>query len=256
MPQPDCRRAALLLGALLAAGGCSTAPRTSADAAGSAIVQRSLNAAQLLLERGRPEEALVEAQRAVRADPRNGRARIAEAQALSALGRANEAGVAFERAAVLAPGDAVVLNAWGSWMCGAGKHIEALDAFARALQDPTYRTPVQALANAGSCAAEAGRLETAEMNFRAALGMQPRHAQSLVGMARIELKRGNALGARGFLQRREALAPLAQSELMLGMEIEDAAGDRRAVERYRQQLSAPPRAGSADPSTATGSSKQ
>jgi tetratricopeptide (TPR) repeat protein len=107
----------------------------------------------------------------------------------------------------------------------------------------------QALANAGSCAYRAGRDRTAELNFRAALGLAPTQAQSLTGMAQLEHRRGDVLKARAFLQRREALAPLGPGELALGIEIETAAGDDRAAERYRKQL-----ADLAGPANAAGSS--
>jgi type IV pilus assembly protein PilF len=129
-----------------------------------------------------------------------------------------------------------VLNAFGAWLCRAGRTDEALKAFSDAIADEAYRQPTQALANAGSCAAEAGRDDQAELNFRAALTLAPQQAQALAGMARLEHRRGDALKARAFLQRRESVAPLTASELALAIEIETAAGDARAAARYRNQL--------------------
>jgi len=151
------------------------------------------------------------------------------------------------RALALAPQDGIVLNARGVWLCRQGQTKAGLDLLGRAIEDPSYRLPMQALANAGSCALQEGLLPTAELNFRAALGLAPEHAQSLVGMAHVELKQGDALGARAFLQRREALAPLAPAELALAVQIEETAGDARAAARYRSQLNAVERT-PADPS--------
>ena len=76
-------------------------------------------------------------------------------------------------------------------------------------------------------------------------------------MARLEHRRGDALKARAFLQRREAVAPLTAPELALAIEIETAAGDARAAARYRNQLAtlAAEVEASSSPSD-TGSSKQ
>lgn len=223
----------------------------------SAVALRSINAAQALLDRGKAEEALREADAAVKASPGSARARVMLGTVQAALGRDAEAGEAFARAMRLAPGDGGVLNAHAAWLCRNGRVDEALKAFSDATLDPDYRMPEQALANAGSCAAEAGRMAMAELNFRAALGLAPTDAQSLAGMARLEQARGDLLNARAFLQRREAVGPLGPGELALAIQIETQAGDRRAAERYRERLAALAASATseASPST-TGSSRQ
>ena len=236
MRRPD-RWVAIGLAALVL-GGCAGGPSTrqSGHSATSPIAQRSVNTAQALLDRGDAEGALVEAERAVRADARSAQARVAKGAVLEALGRGLEAGDEYAEALRLSPGSGPVLNAYGAWLCRAGRTDEALKAFSEAIADEAYRQPTQALANAGTCAAEAGRIDQAEFNFRAALTLSPQSAQALAGMARLEHRRGEFLKARAFLQRREAVAPLTAPELALGIEIETAAGDARSAERYRNQL--------------------
>lgn len=246
--------------ALLALGGCaSTAPTRNADAASppSAIAQRSINAAQALIDQGDAQAALEEARKAIRADDDSAQARVVHGAALEALGRGLEAGEDYRAAVRLAPSSGPVLNAYGAWLCRSGRIDEALKAFTDATADEAYRQPTQALANAGSCAAEAGRDAQAELNFRAALAFEPRSAQALTGMAKLEHRRGDALRARAFLQRREALAPLTAPELALAIEIESAAGDDRAAERYRTQLATLAAEVEAAPSSSvSGSSRQ
>lgn len=242
MRRPEHRRFVVLLAALpLALAGCASAPSSNAKRgapAESAVAQRSINAAQGLLDQGDAAGALAQAELALRADPRSALAHLARAQALEALGRAEDAGRDVQRAHALAPRDGAVLNAYGAWLCRNGDAKQAMQRFIDALADERYTRPAQALANAGSCAASAGWTEQAELNFRAALGLAPGDAQSLVGMAKLEHGRGDHLRARAFLQRREALAPLMAAELMLAIEIETAAGDPRAAQRYRDQLAA------------------
>ena len=260
MRRPD-RLLPLVLSALVLAG-CASAPAPRSGGAEAArqtspIAQRSINAAQALLERGDAAGALVEAELAVKSDSRSAPARVMRGTALEALGRGLEAGEDYKQALRLSPGNGPVLNAYGAWLCRAGRTDEALKAFSDAIADEAYRQPTQALANAGSCAAEAGRDEQAEFSFRAALTLAPQHAQALSGMARLEHRRGDALKARAFLQRREAVAPLTAPELALAIEIETAAGDARAAARYRNQLAtlAAEVEASSSPSD-TGSSKQ
>jgi type IV pilus assembly protein PilF len=260
MRRPD-RLLHLLLAALVLAGCAATpAPRAGGSEAAhhtSPIAQRSINTAQALLARGDAAGALVEAELAVKADSRSALARIMRGTALEALGRGLEAGDDYKQAVRLSPGSGPVLNAYGAWLCRAGRIDEALKAFSDAIADESYRQPTQALANAGSCAAEAGRDEQAEFNLRAALTLAPENAQALSGMARLEHRRGDALKARAFLQRREAVAPLAAPELALAIEIETAAGDARAAARYRNQLATlAAEVEASSPPSDTGSSRQ
>lgn len=237
MRRPEPRLAVVLLALLpLALAGCASTPAPS-QATGSAVAQRSINAAQELLDQGDAEAALAEASAAVRADPRNALAHLARSQALEALGRGEEAARDLQRAFTLAPKSGPVLNAYGAWLCRNGRAEEAMQRFVEALADEAYARPAQAMANAGSCAASVGWVERAELNFRAALALAPNDAQSLLGMAKLEHDRGDHLRARAFLQRREALAPLTAPELVLAIAIEEAAGDARAAARYRKQLS-------------------
>lgn len=260
MRRPD-RLLHLLLAALVLAG-CASAPAPRAAGRDtphhtSPIAQRSINAAQALLERGDAAGALVEAELAVKSDSRSAQARVMRGTALEALGRGLEAGDDYKQALRLSPSSGPVLNAYGAWLCRAGRTDEALKAFSDAIADEAYRQPTQALANAGSCASEAGRDEQAEFNFRSALTLAPQQAQALSGMARLEHRRGDALKARAFLQRREAVAPLTAPELALAIEIETAAGDARAAARYRNQLATlAAEVEASSPPSDTGSSKQ
>ena len=251
-------RLVLLAVALLAAVGCAGGPpERQGRPSTSALAQRSINVAQALLDRGDAEGALEQARIAVRTDGRNAQARVVRGLALDALGRGLEAGEDYRAALELAPGSGPVLNAYAAWLCRVGRIDEALEAFSRAITDEAYRQPVQALGNAGACALGAGREAQAEVNLRAALQLEPRHAQSLMGMAQLEHRRGDALRARAFLQRREAIAPLSAPELALAIDIETAAGDARAAQRYRNQLAALARElEAARPSSGSGSSRQ
>lgn len=53
---------------------------------------------------------------------------------------------------------------------------------------------------------------------------------------RLQYRQGNFLGARAFVQRREALGEVGADMLELATAIEEGAGDRAAAERYRSRL--------------------
>ncbi len=255
MRRPDATArvlSAVACATLLAA--CATSPRPTHGLGGNPIALRSINAAQELLERGALEQALEQARIARDADPRSVRAHVAEGQVLEAMGRTEAAGESLAKALALGPADGVALNARGTWLCRQGATREGLALLGKAIEDPAYRNPVQALSNAGNCALRADLLPTAELNFRAALGLAPNDARSLVGMAHAKLKQGDALGARAFLQRREALGPLAASELELAIRIDEGAGDARAAGRYRAQLATAVSEGAAPNSKTPGES--
>lgn len=255
LPLKAFRGAAVLL-ALGLLSACASSPSKQQVGGTTAVSQRSVNAAQSLLDRGDAAGALEQARIALQADPRNTHAMVLSGEVLETLGKPTEAAELFERAAKLAPANGPIQNAYGAWLCRNGRSNEGLQAFAKALEDDAYRSPGQALANAGTCALTSGQLDLAESNFRAALGIAPNDVQSLAGMASVEQQRGNALGARAFLQRREALGPLSGAELQLGIEIETAAGDVRAARKYQDQLTAQAELGAVQKPSESGSFRQ
>lgn len=152
------------------------------------------------------------------------------------LGRVDEAGVLYRKAAELAPGQGDVLNNYGAWLCGNGHPAEALVWFDRALADSGYAARADALANAGGCALDAGQRERAESDLRQALALAPGNAYALASMARNEFLHGRYFEARAFCERRLAAAPATASVLQLAIEIEERLGDGSAASRYQQRL--------------------
>lgn len=146
------------------------------------------------------------------------------------------AGELYRKAAELAPKQGDVLNNYGAWLCGNGHPAEALVWFDRALADPAYAARVDALANAGGCALDAGQLERAERDLRQALALAPDNPYALESMARSEYARGRYFQARAFYQRRLAAAPATVSVLQIAIQIEERLGDRSAAGRYQQRL--------------------
>ena len=151
-------------------------------------------------------------------------------------GRTAEAGSYYQRAAELAPKDGGALNNYGAWLCGNGRAAESLAWFERALQDPAYQTPADALANSGSCADEIGQSARAERELRAAIELDPRNAVALTALAQLHFRTGRYMDARAFSERRLAAAPADARALQLASQIEQKLGDTAAAARYVRRL--------------------
>jgi type IV pilus assembly protein PilF len=180
------------------------------------------------------ETALDHANKALRTDPRSAEVHALLGLIYSRVSQQDKAAGEFKRALELAPTSGSILNINGVWLCQQGRAVDADAAFTKALQDPFYKEPEQALSNAGKCAYKAGQLKNAEAYLRASLQKSPDQPEALFTMAQVQFAQGNYMDARAFIQRRDALGS-GPEILDLAARIEDAAGDHRAAEQYRQR---------------------
>ena len=211
--------------------------KTSKTASKQAPVQL-LAAASTLYAAGQLDEARVKAQQALKADRVSGDAHSLLGLISSAKGQDAEAGVHYQKALGIAPNNGAYANNYGIWLCSNGRSQESLAWFDKALQDPAYPTPVTALANAGTCAQQAGELVRAEENWRQALALDPEIVPALSGLANLQYSRGQYLDARAFVERWLAIAPQDASALQLAVKVEQKQGDNAAAQRYLLRLQA------------------
>jgi len=196
-----------------------------------------------LYQAGQVDLAERQAREALRRDPASSDAHTLLAAIANSRGDARAAGEHYAKAAAIAPANGNYTNNYGAWLCANGRAAESLDWFERALADPGYATPVDAMANAGTCAQRAGLPERAEANWRRAISREPANAQSLAGLANLQFERGRFLEARAFVERWLGVAPNDQEALRLAARIESALGDKVAAERYLSRLQSIPRSG-------------
>jgi type IV pilus assembly protein PilF len=221
--------------AILLLAGCATAEAAGKGRALSATGRTNLVLAQSYLERNQPDKAAEWAALALKSDPGAAEVHVVLALIQASSGNHKKAEREFNRALRIAPDDGAVLNAHASWLCDRGQMAEADEAFSRALLDGNYRSPIQALANAGMCARKAGQWSKAEAYLRRALTIAPQNGPLLLLLADTELRLGKILEAQAFVQRRDSLGSDAAT-LELAARIEDAAKNRHAAARYRQRL--------------------
>ncbi|HHA2861573.1 type IV pilus biogenesis/stability protein PilW [Stenotrophomonas maltophilia] len=251
MPRPDRLWLVLFAGVLaVAVGGCKSHPKAKLGPSQAPVysvgdpesVRREVRWRDLLtlatrdMQVGNLDAAERKVREALKLAPEAPDALVLQAGIDDRRGRTRQAGENFRKAAELAPQRGDVLNNYGAWLCQQGQAAESLVWFDRALQAPGYATPGEAQANAGSCALDAGQLERAERDLRAALVAAPANPVALESMAQLSFRQGRYMEARAFAERRIAAAPATRSVLQLASQIEARLGDRAASDRYLQRI--------------------
>ena len=176
----------------------------------------------------------------LKAQPNSGDAQTLLGAIAEARGDTAAAGKAYKAAVDSAPNNGLYANNYGGWLCANGQPAQALAWFDRALADPAYPTPAGAMANAGSCATQAGQPIQAEVKWRSALALEPQNLIALAGMTALEFGRGSYLDARAFAERWLGESPDDPAGLRLAASIEQKLGDNEAASRYLSRLQAIP----------------
>jgi type IV pilus assembly protein PilF len=229
----------IALAAALVLAGCAS----GGGFAGSRGSEKNQQAAKLNVQlaqeyfrKGQLDIARDRVKRALELNPASPEAHTVAALLHDQIADYPQAEIHYRRATELTPKDGGVNNNYANFLCSRGRYEEADALFQTALADPYYRTPEVALVNAGECAFSAGQTEAAEQYLRRALDRNPDQSAALLPMAKTLFARGDAMRARAFLQRHEAQAAASAETLLLGLQIEESLGDRRAAAEYRKRL--------------------
>lgn len=142
----------------------------------------------------------------------------------------------YNKAMSLDPKNSDYVNGYAVYLCRKGNREKGEKMALKAANNPLYRTPAEALFNAGNCALDDGRPVKAEEHFRHALKLQPNFTPALLQMAELELKSKNYLPARAFLERYMQYAPTTAASLWLGVRVERAMGNMNEAENYARRL--------------------
>lgn len=225
--------------------GCATtAPRTEHGSARTGIERISpIRGAEIntqlgigYLERGQLQIAMEKLELALQHDPDHVPAYLALAVIHDQIGNENQAERYLRQASRLAPVDGGTQNSYAVFLCRQGKYRDAERHFMIATQDPFYRTPAVAWANAGACARRSGDADKAEQYLRRALEMDPAYPDALYHLAEIYYQQGEAFRARAFLQRFEAAASPEAGALLLGYKIENQLNNASDARQYASRL--------------------
>jgi len=200
------------------------------------VAETNLDLGIEYMRRGDYETALEKLDRAYKADPGYYATHNAYGLLYQRLGKPQLAEKHFRRSLSLNGNDSLTRNNYGLFLCQNRRYDEAEEQFLKAANNPLYETPAVALANAGSCAKDAGHLDKAERYFRRALKIDPKIPTALKQMSQLSYEQGNYLSARAYLQRFLENARHTPETLWLGIRIERKLGDKDAESSYGLML--------------------
>ncbi|GAB4509927.1 MAG: type IV pilus biogenesis/stability protein PilW [Sulfuricaulis sp.] len=125
---------------------------------------------------------------------------------------------------------------YGAFLCDHGKITEAVRHFDVAAANPLYPYAAEVNLNAGVCLMKKPAPTAAEKYFREALRINPKLPGALYQMARISLDSGQAMSARGFIERYFQSAEDTPEGLLLAVKIERALRNKNAEASYALRL--------------------
>lgn len=225
----------LVLGVALTA--CSSAETRSHDAGKAKLVSIHTQLAAGHLIRNQSEFALQEVNQALALDADDSQANNIMALVQERLRNDDKAEKYFQKAIDSDATNSEAHNNFAVFLCEHGRVKDAIDHFDSALSNPLYRSPEKASLNAGMCLQQrpvAGL--SAVKYFRNALTINPRSAIALYNMALISFESGQALPARGFMQRFFEASQDSPESLLLAVKIEKALGAKDAQANYAFRL--------------------
>lgn len=220
--------------------GCASTPETDTMGGPTDPARRAAEINTRLgteyMSRGQYEIALEKLKRAVRSDKDYAPAHTVIAVLYERIGEYELAGQHYRDAVRAKPDSGDANNNLGAYLCRNGQGREADTYFQAALEDPFYRTPAVALANAGSCALRQGDMEAAESYLRQALKYDATFPDALLSMAGLSYRKSDYLRARAFLQRYEATGTTSVEGLMVGYQVETRLNNPEGARQYRDQI--------------------
>ena len=125
---------------------------------------------------------------------------------------------------------------YGAFLCDRGKITEGVRHFDAAVANPLYPYAAEVNLNAGVCLMKKPAPAAAEKYFREALRLNSKLSGALFQMARISLDSGQALSARGFIERYFQNAEDTPEGLLLAVKIERVLRNKNAEASYAIRL--------------------
>lgn len=158
----------------------------------SGNVKVRTNLARVLLEQGRPGDALPHIEKAVDVKPDSHEVWRVLGNTYADLGRSNEALEAYRQAIMLKDNDAWSINNYGLLLVRLGRYEDALPALARAVElnpnSPVFRN------NLGVALERTDKLGSAREQFEAALKADSGYVKAQVSLERVQKRLGDQPG--------------------------------------------------------------
>ena len=225
-----------LLVLILVITACTTAGREDEEAHNRKAAETNTALGQGYMQREQYEIALEKLKKAIAYDKTYAPAHTVLAVLYETIGDLEQAEKEYAAAVKYDPGDGDINNNYGAFLCRADKGEIAGQYFLTAVEDPFYKTPEIAYANAGTCLLGQGDLDKAAVFLRQSLGYNEKLPSALISMADVSYQTGNYMRARAFLQRYGSVGAWNEDSLLLGYQIESKLGDDESANRYRREL--------------------
>lgn len=195
-----------------------------------------VSAASTAYQQGDFAGAEKSARAALKADPQSIDAHTLMGAIAGRNGRNAESGEWLKKAAQISQGRPAEAANYGTWLCSNGDASGSLQYFDYAAKAQAGTDRAASLANAGACALGANLDARADTYLNQAIQYDPNSTLALESLANLSLKRGRALDARAYIQRRLAMTPISASSLAIAADIEGRLGDANAAAFYQQRL--------------------
>jgi type IV pilus assembly protein PilF len=232
----SCGLASVIVSCAVALTGCITTRdelgKKDDVAAAQANMQLGINA----MQQNNLSEAKAKIDKALTQDSKSADVHFVAGILYARIKEYGKADGYYERAIDLEPRNSDYVNGYAVYLCGRKNYEKGEKLALKAAENPLYKSPHVALLNAGICAMDAGHAGKAEEYFRRALKIQPDFSAALLYMAELELKSGNFLSARAFLERYQQYGPAIPKSLLLGVRIERGMGNPNAAQNYARRL--------------------
>jgi type IV pilus assembly protein PilF len=226
---------------VLMLGGCASDKQgaqlsgdtqTSAEKAGELNKQLGTE----YLRKGNLQLAKDKLERAEKYNPRDAELHSVLAVLYERLGIPKQVDEHYKAAIRLAPKDPQISNNYAVYLCRNSRQEEGVRRFLEAAQNPLYRTPEVAYANAGVCLRSAKKLNEAAASFTRALQIRPNSPEAVYQFADLELERGDLGKSRDVLDKYLGTFDATPDVLFTGVKVARAQGDRVAEEKYTRRL--------------------
>ena len=231
--------------ALALLGGCA-APNSGANYASGAAgstPSKSDKSARIRLElaegyyqRGQPEVALGEVNRALQEDPGYVPAYTMQALIHMSLGQNDQAEASFRKALSLAPDNPDTLHNYGWFLCSLKRYDESFGMFRKALAVQGYRNVVRTDLAYGVCQYRAGDLPGAEKTLHAGFALDPASPAIATNLAMVQYLRHEYSQALFYIARVNSGGSASAQTLWLGVLVARKAGNVPQANSWSQEL--------------------
>ncbi len=232
-------RAALLLCVVGSLAGCVSTgnvdPMSTSkgrDAARLAYVQLGVG----YLQQGQTELAKVPLKKALDMDSSDADANAALALVFQAEMEPELADKQFQKALSSRPGDARILNNYGSFLYDQKRYKEAYERFQQAAADTLYTERSRVFESLGMTALKLGQRDDATTFFTKALRLNPRQPGTLLEMAELSYEDRHYVPSRDYYDRFSQLSDQNARSLLLGTRLAKIYDDRNKAASYALQL--------------------